>query len=154
MKTPKQVLTEWVHAWATHDATAAAALYHPDAVNLQLAVGTPVKGREAIREDIAGFFRAFPDSTTEPVQILEDGEWAVVEWSGGGTFLGEFAGRAPNRRRFELRRCGFFHVVDGLIRTQRGYWDKQTWFQQLGIDIHSSTSGSGKDEAEGGTAPD
>ena len=31
--------------------------------------------------------------------------------------------------------CGVFHVVNGKIKLQRGYWDKATWFRQLGIPI-------------------
>jgi hypothetical protein len=42
---------------------------------------------------------------------------------------------APNGRSFTLRGCGFFHVVDGKIRFQRGYFDKTTWFGQLGIPL-------------------
>ena len=42
---------------------------------------------------------------------------------------------APNGRFFTLRGCGFFHVVAGKIRYQRGYFDKVTWFGQLGIPL-------------------
>jgi hypothetical protein len=43
-----------------------------------------------------------------------DGEWAIMEW------------RDPRG----LRGCGFFHVVDGLILFQRGYWDRLS-FERL-----------------------
>ena len=41
----------------------------------------------------------------------------------------------PNGRSFTLRGCGFFHVTDGKILYQRGYFDKATWFGQLGIPL-------------------
>jgi steroid delta-isomerase-like uncharacterized protein len=133
MRSPREVLTQWVAAFNARDAEAAAALYHEDAVNLQVAVGVPVVGRDAIRADFAAFFRAFPDTYTRPVNLFEDGDWAIVEWEGGATWRAEFAGKPPNGRTFTLRGCGFFRIVDGRIKFQRGYWDKATWFGQLGM---------------------
>jgi steroid delta-isomerase-like uncharacterized protein len=133
--TPKEVLCAWVKAWEEHDAHAVAALYHDDAVNHQVAAGEPMVGRAAILADTAEFFRAFPDSFTHIENLFSDGEWAMLEWSGGGTWKGEFLGRPPNGKSFRLRGCGFFHVVEGKIRFQRGYWDMATWAGQLGIDL-------------------
>jgi steroid delta-isomerase-like uncharacterized protein len=133
MGTPAAVVREWVGAFNHRDADAAAALYHDDAVNHQVAAGDPVAGRDAIRAMLADFFRAFPDNVTTPVNLFEDGDWAVLEWEGGATWLGAFAGLPPNGRAYTLRGCGFFHVTDGRIRFQRGYWDRATWFGQLGI---------------------
>ena len=60
---------------------------------------------------------------------------AVLEWTGGGTWRGEFAGSPANGRSFSLQGCGFFRVIGGKIKFQRGYWDKATWFGQLGIPL-------------------
>ena len=127
-RTPKQVIEEWLTALNAHDAAAAAALYHDDAVNIQVAVGAPLAGKAAIHADFVQFFQSIPDTYTHPENIFEDGEWAIVEWSGGGTFMGgEGAGRAV-----KLQGCGFFHIVEGKIRFQRGYWDMFTWLKQTG----------------------
>ncbi len=84
---------------------------------------------------IAGFFAAFPDSYTEIVNVLGDGEWAALEWRGGGTHLGDFAGVAATGRTFELRGCGFFRIPAAAVVCQRGYWDKVAWFGQLGLPL-------------------
>jgi steroid delta-isomerase-like uncharacterized protein len=131
-KSPREVVLEWVDAFNQRNADAAAALYHEDAVNLQVAAGEPTVGRQAMRDAFAYFFRAFPDNYTVPVNLFEDGEWAILEWTGGGTWRGEFAGQSGNDRTFEIQGCGFFQVVDGKIKFQRGYWDKVSWFTQLG----------------------
>jgi limonene-1,2-epoxide hydrolase len=34
-----------------------------------------------------------------------------------------------------LRGCGFFQIENGKIIFQRGYWDKATWFGQVGLPI-------------------
>ena len=87
-------------------------------------MGNPTIGRQAILYDLLCFFHAFPDNFTHVENLFEDGEWAMLEWFGGGTWRGEFGGMAPNGRSYTLRGCGFFHVPDGRIRFQRGYFDK------------------------------
>jgi len=133
MLTPKQVVKAWVAALNGHDAAAAAALYHDDATNLQVAWGESVRGLQAICDSLHAILRAFPDSTTQVDHLFVDGEWVIMEWIFGGTWRGEFAGHAPTGRGFLLRGCECFHVRDGKIRLQRGYWDRATWFRQLGL---------------------
>jgi steroid delta-isomerase-like uncharacterized protein len=69
------------------------------------------------------------------VNVFEDGEWAILEGTGGGTWQGEFAGLPPNGRSLTLQGCGFFQVIDGKIKFQHGHWDRATWFRQLGIPL-------------------
>jgi steroid delta-isomerase-like uncharacterized protein len=132
---PRDVLLAWVRAFNDRDADALAPLYHPDAVNHQVAAGDPVVGRDAIVRDARAFFAAFPDSYTHLESLYQDGNVIALEWSGGATWLGEFAGRAPNGRSFAIRGCGFFRVEAGQIVFQRGYWDRAGWFLQLGIPV-------------------
>ena len=101
-------------------------MYAIHAVNTQFAAGPPVVGREQIRAELRGFFLAFPDVTTTPVGLYSDGEWAILEWTGTGTWKGEFLNQVPTGRSYTLRGCGFFRVKDGLIQEQRGYWDRAT----------------------------
>jgi steroid delta-isomerase-like uncharacterized protein len=133
--TPKEVIQIWADAHNARDAYAAADLYHEDATNIQVAVGIPIQGEHAILEGLLQFFHAFPDNYTHIENLFEDGEWAIVEWSGGGTFLGEFAGVSPTGKKFTLQGCGFFHIPEGKIRFQRGYWDKLSWFSQIGMPL-------------------
>ena len=46
--------------------------------------------------------------------IFEDGQWAIMQW------------KDPKR----LRGWGFFHIVNGIIIFQRGYWEKLTMLKQ------------------------
>lgn len=54
-----------------------------------------------------------------PENIFEDGEWAILEW----------------RDPLGMRGCGFFHVIDGQIVFQRGYWDKLTFVRLHGLPL-------------------
>jgi steroid delta-isomerase-like uncharacterized protein len=127
-RSPKQVLSEWVHLMNTHEPESLAALYDENATNLQVAIGKPLVGRKAILEDFQTFFSNISDNFTKVENMFENGEWMILEWSGGGTFK-------PTGKSFSLRGCGFFRVKEGKIVYQRGYWDKFTWFNQIGLPI-------------------
>ncbi|WP_296612073.1 nuclear transport factor 2 family protein [Sphingomonas sp.] len=107
--TPRGVVRRWIAAFNAADPDALAALYHDDATNHQVALH-PVKGRDAIH---AMFVKEFAGTQMEclPVNLFEDGEWAILEWKDPQDRLG----------------CGFFHVIDGRIALQRGYWDSATF---------------------------
>jgi limonene-1,2-epoxide hydrolase len=112
MKSPKQVLSQWVEIFNTGDANDLADLYHEDALNHQVA-NEPVRGRAAIREMFRREFAAMK-MVCIVENTFEDGEWAIMEWKDPVGFRG----------------CGFFQCKDGLIVFQRGYWDKLS-FQKL-----------------------
>ena len=116
---PRELVRSWVEAFNRADAEALADLYADDAVNHQVAEA-PVHGRAAIRRMfVAGFASARMTCIVE--NVFEDGEWAILEW----------------RDPLGLRGCGFFHVVDGRIVFQRGYWDKLSFLRQQGLPLPS-----------------
>lgn len=114
---PKELVTAWVAAFNRKDAEALAELYEVEAVNHQVAE-QPVEGREAIRRMFAEGFAA-AEMVCIVENLFEDGEWAILEW----------------RDPLGLRGCGFFHVVGGRIRFQRGYWDKLSFLRQHGLPL-------------------
>jgi limonene-1,2-epoxide hydrolase len=114
---PKDIVRLWVNAFNRADVEALAALYADDAVNHQVAEAA-VEGRDAIRAMFAGgFARTHMVCIVE--NLFEDKEWAILEW------------RDPQG----LRGCGFFHVVDGKIAFQRGYWDKLSFLKLDGLQV-------------------
>lgn len=132
---PKKVVLDWIAAYNARNALVLADLYHEDAESFQVSMGRPVKGRAALLEGFIAFFEAFPDSYTHAERIYQDGDWVVVEWRGGGTFVGDLGPHRPTRRAYEVRGCGFFHVQSGKIQHQRGYFDKHTWLSQIGLEM-------------------
>ncbi len=114
---PKKVIENWVEIFNKGDADKISELYHSDAVNHQVAE-SPVEGRTAIREMFTREF-AVAEMTCIPENLFEDGEWAILEW----------------KDPLGLRGCGFFHVVDGKIKFQRGYWDKLSFLRQHNIPL-------------------
>jgi limonene-1,2-epoxide hydrolase len=108
---PKEVLLKWIKAFNEADVNSLAKLYHDDTVNHQVA-NEPVQGNAAIKKMFEDEFAA-AEMVCIPENIFEDGEWAIMEW------------KDPKG----LRGCGFFHVIDGKIKLQRGYWDKLSFFK-------------------------
>ena len=117
MTTPKQVVLAWVDAFNRADVASLADLYADDAINHQV-MWEPVEGRAAIR---AMFEREFAraEMVCQVENLFEDGDWAILEW------------RDPQG----LRGCGFFHIVEGRIRLQRGYWDYLPFLRKHGLPI-------------------
>jgi len=120
---PKELVREWVSRFNAADADGLAALYAEDATNHQV-VMAPLHGREAIRQMfLTEFGRAEMICNIE--NLFEDGEWAIMEWSDP----------------IGLRGCGFFHVQDGEIVFQRGYFDQLSFFRAQGIAVPESYLG-------------
>lgn len=114
---PKDVVKAWVEAFNRGDADEMAGFYLVDAVNHQV-TREPVHGRDAIRAMFACDF-AQAEMVCIAENIFEDGDWAILEW----------------RDPLGLRGCGFFHIRDGKIAFQRGYWDKLSFLKQHGLPI-------------------
>ena len=115
--TPRDLVQTWVHSFNNADPESLMELYHDDAVNHQV-TNNPIIGKGNIYQMFREEFK-----TAEMVciveNIFEDGEWAILEW----------------KDPLGLRGCGFFHVIEGKIKFQRGYWDKLSFLRQHGLPI-------------------
>ncbi len=114
---PRDLVRNWVEAFNRADADALADMYHPDAVNHQVAL-SPVEGREAIRTMFAREFAA-AKMVCIVESIYQDGDVAMLEW----------------RDPLGLRGCGFFTVREGRIAFQRGYWDRLSFLKLQGLPL-------------------
>ena len=119
IRSPKEVVQSWVRAFNDSDAASISSLYAPDAVNHQVSE-SPVRGQLDIRRMFEREFSS-AEMTCIVENLFEDGEWAILEW----------------RDPLGLRGCGFFHVIEGKIHFQRGYWDKLSFLRQHGLPLPS-----------------
>ncbi len=114
---PKEVIKKWVEVFNEGNADKIAELYHLEAVNHQVA-NEPVVGKKAIKEMFSTEFGT-AYMTCIPENIFSDGEWAILEW----------------KDPLGLRGCGFFQIIDGKIKFQRGYWDKLSFLRLHNLPI-------------------
>ena len=117
---PKKIVELWVEAFNRGDSDKISRLYSESAINHQVAE-TPVEGKAAIREMFTREF-ANVEMTCLVENIFEDSEWAILEW----------------KDPLGLRGCGFFHVKNGMIVFQRGYWDKLSFLKMHNLPIPSN----------------
>lgn len=117
MMKPKDLIQEWVKLFNEGNANQIAKLYHDDAINHQVA-NDAVEGKENIRAMFINEFAA-ADMTCIIEHIFEDGEWGILEW----------------KDPLGLRGCGFFQIIDGKIKFQRGYWDKLSFLRKHNIPL-------------------
>ncbi len=115
--TPKELIKKWIKIFNEGNADKLAELYHWDAINHQVA-NEPIEGKKAIKEMFTAEFST-ANMTCIPENIFEDGEWAILEW----------------KDPMGLRGCGFFKVIDGKIKFQRGYWDKLSFLKMHNLPI-------------------
>lgn len=114
---PKELVLQWVDTFNRGQVEELANLYHEDAINHQV-MFEPMVGKEAIGKMFAEEFSK-AEMVCQVENIFEDGEWAILEWSDP---LG-------------LRGCGFFQIIDGKIKFQRGYWDQLSFMRQQGLEL-------------------
>ncbi len=113
----KELITKWVDTFNQGDASLLAEFYADDAINHQVA-NEPIRGKQAIR---AMFEQEFSQAEMVCIveNVFEDKDWVILEW----------------KNPLGLRGCGFFQIVNGKIKFQRGYWDKLSFLRMHKLPI-------------------
>lgn len=109
---PRELIESWVDTFNSGNTEKLSEYYHHDAINHQV-TNEPVIGKKAIKEMFENEFRQ-ADMTCIIENIFEDNDWGILEW----------------KDPLGLRGCGFFQIVDGKIKFQRGYWDNLSFLRQ------------------------
>ena len=113
----KELIKKWVLLFNNGDTNGISELYHDDAVNHQVA-NEPIVGKTKIKQMFQDEFAA-AEMVCIIENIFEDGDWVILEWKDPLGLIG----------------CGFFHIVEGKIKFQRGYWDKLSFLRLHKIPI-------------------
>ncbi len=92
-------------------------MYHEDGINHQV-VTDKIIGKKAIYDKFVQEF-ALAEMVCIPENLFQDGDWAIMEWKDPKGFRG----------------CGFFQVIDGKIKFQRGYMDQLTFLRMNNLPI-------------------
>ncbi len=79
-------------------------------------------------------FAAFPDFELEIVEVIAEGDKAVVRWRADGTFSGSarFEGLDPNGAPVEIQGCDVLTVREGRIQRNDAYMNAADLARQLG----------------------
>jgi steroid delta-isomerase-like uncharacterized protein len=132
----QEVTDELVAAFNAHDFDTAASFFGPRAI--YVCPGGIAEGREEIASYFALYFEGLPDIKITPHSGTACGDLVVIEWTVTGTHTGPFllpTGGAVQAtgRRVAVRGCDIRTMEDGLIASQRVYYDQLEMLTQLGV---------------------
>lgn len=113
--------------------------YAEDAVVYDPFHPQPLKGKQAIRQDMAEFFKAFPDCHDEQRSLLVGDGTCAVEFLIEATHRGPLAGPdgeiSPTGKRVEFGVGTFCRVNDrGKVVEEHRYYDVLAMLKQLGVE--------------------
>lgn len=119
---PLQIARAWVAAFNAHDVAAIVALYAPGAELYDAGMKRRRQGRQEIEDWFARRFRALPEIAYTPADEISEGAMVALTWT--------VSGRTPRllglrwlARPFAVDGVSVFHIRDGQIARQRGYYD-------------------------------
>ena len=143
MAQAREVSDRYTDLINAHDAQGIAALFADDGVIVD--PGGEHRGRDAIAQYWEGFFQAFPDMHGQDDFEAESGDTAINEWSASGTNTGPLEGPEgtipATGKGVTLRGCDAITVRDGLIQSQRVYFDQLSFMTQLGLVPEGAAAG-------------
>jgi steroid delta-isomerase-like uncharacterized protein len=90
-----------------------------------------VRGREALKELVAGHRRAFPDWTEEIDDTIAQGNRVAIRFTSRGTNKGKFLGKPATGNRVEISEAVILRMSNGKIAEQWVYPDILSMQQQL-----------------------
>lgn len=133
MTSPATVVEELARIWNSQDEEAIPAIFAPDAVFEDMAFAVRREGLVEIRDMMGETWRGIPDLNTEIARLVGEGEWVASEWTLTGTHSGDFPDLPATGRCFLVRGVSITHVREGKIASQRDYYDRAGFLEQLGV---------------------
>jgi predicted ester cyclase len=107
----------------------------PDFVDHEAPPGTP-EGPEGANAVLRWLRGAFDDLAYEVHDAFGDGDRVAIRLTTRGTHTGEFMGRQPTGRRFEIEAIHLYRIEDGKLAEHWAKRDDVGMASQLGLFEH------------------
>ena len=108
-------------------------LFAPDYVLHDPSVPQEVRGPEGMRQYVAMYRAAYPDTHFTIEDQIAEGDEVVTRWTGQGTHQGELMGIAPTGRAVTVTGIELDRIVGGKIEETWVNYDALGMMQQLGV---------------------
>jgi len=136
----KQLTMKFHEVMNEKDIDALVELYADDAVMIMAGESEPLKGKESLRANQEGWFRAFPDMKIDFGMVLTSKNEFCIEMLITGTNTGPLStseGEIPPTGRTVKFNAVFLAKVspEGLVTEDRTYFDNMGFMSQLGLSI-------------------
>lgn len=130
-----EIAERYVQAWNDHDPEGIVDCFAPGGTYEDPATGGALTG-EAIAGYARGLFEALPDLRFEVRSTGPLGEDRLAsEWTMTGTHRGPYQELPPTGATVELPGTDVFEIEDGHVGSVRGYFDRQTLQEQMGLQV-------------------
>jgi predicted ester cyclase len=129
----KQLVLRWkAEIWNKRNVNIVDELYAPDYVGHIVGAPGPVRGREALKQQIAAYFAAFDIHLTSEFLIAE-GDMVAVYDTFRFKHIGAFQGIPPTGKEATMTSTDIYRIVDGKIVEQWVEANLLSLMQQLGV---------------------
>jgi steroid delta-isomerase-like uncharacterized protein len=108
-------------------------IFAPNFVLHDPSVPQQVRGPEGIRQYIAMYRAAYPDTHFTIEDQIAEGDKVVTRWTGQGTHQGELMGVPPTGRRVTVAGIEVDRIAGGKIEETWVSYDALGMMQQLGV---------------------
>ena len=129
----KQMYTDYITTWSTHDVEKMASYFTDDCVYENLARGQVYRGKDEVKAWAKMSFAAIPDFKLEVTSLFVSGNWLSCEWVMTGTHTGDAPDFPATGKSFSVRGSAVAELMDGKIKREAIYWDLATFLRQLGL---------------------
>ena len=119
----RQLVSDIVSAYNSHDIDGLVALYQPD-VTYWSALGGLQEGVDAVREHIDHLHETLPDEQMRAQTVITDGEVVVVEFESRGT--------NPAGKPYAIEFTEVFEIRDGKVGSIKVYLDPEEVARAMG----------------------
>ena len=137
MNKTEEIVRKWHESWDMRDPDRGTTVIADDCRFEDVARNEAQIGPQAYKDDYYRWREAFPDGECKVVNVITDGDWAMVEFVNRGTHTGPLRSSLgtfePTGRKVEVRYCSVMRVEDGKVVEGRDYYDSATFLRQLGL---------------------
>lgn len=108
---------------------------HRDFVDHSPGAPADARGPEYVAKQYDGTFGAFPDLKFEVLDVLVDGDKAVLRWASHATFSGKLGAVAGAGQPVTVHGISIFRVQDGKIIESWDLVDRLAMLRQAGFEV-------------------
>ena len=131
---PTEIARRYIEAWNTRSPATISAMFLEGGTYSDPVTNGPLTG-PAIDAFAEGLFATFPDLSFEITSNAESSSGVVLEWTMHGTNTGSLSGLPPTGARITQPGIDVIRVSGDKVLSVRGYFDRQTMLQQLGLQV-------------------
>jgi steroid delta-isomerase-like uncharacterized protein len=125
-----QILTD---AWNSYDLERVLPYYSEDYEAVDIGEPQVQRGREAVREMLIRYWKAFPDLRFRVTGTVAEQNRIAISWSAEGTHHGPIMNIPPTGRKVQVRGVSIIDVKDGLVTRGQYIWDLAGMLRHMGL---------------------